>query len=49
MVLKADFGILAQKFPSFNKLRFPVENFHISPSYDVIPVFGRCEKSHKAL
>ena len=30
---------------SFNKLRFPVENFHTSSSYDVISVF-RFKKKH---
>ena len=36
---KLIFGILGQNFPSSNKLRFPAENFHTSPSYDVISGF----------
>ena len=42
---KLIFGVSGQNPP----LRFPVENFHTSPSYDVFPVFEMCEKVHKAL
>ena len=45
---KLIFGRHVQILPS-NKLRFLVENFQMSPNYDVISGFRKCEKSHKAL